>query len=81
MTAEALILFADLVILFTLLVHLFYSEDKPQKEKREFKKTVCDAFFGGKETEISEEEKRDREILEMIERYDGKSVRKEDYDD
>ena len=78
MTIENLILFTDLVILFTLLVHLFFCEEKATKS--EVKKTVCDAFFGRKESEISQEEKRDREILEMIERYDGKRVRKEEND-
>ncbi len=48
-----------------------------RKGKNSFTHTVFEAFFG-KDEKITEEEKRDREILDMIERYDGKSVRRKE---
>jgi len=75
MTTQLIILITDLMIFCVLIFHSFFQKT-PKGEKSEVKKILSDTFFG-KEEKMSEEEKRDREILEMIEKYDGKSIRKE----
>ena len=83
MTVEKINLIINLFILF--FISLMYSSflrkerslKNENKGRNSFSNTVLDAFFG-KEEKISEEEKRDMEILDMIERYDGKSVRRKE---
>ena len=82
MTVGKMNLIINLLILFFIIImycsflrkEVFLKNEN--KEKNSFSNIVFDAFFG-KEEKLSEEEKRDREILDMIERYDGKSVRSE----
>ena len=80
MTIEKINFVINLLILFFIIIiycSFLRKEGFLKNENRKtnsFSNTVFDAFFG-KEEKLSEEEKRDREILDMIERYDGKSVR------
>ncbi len=83
MTVENISLIINLLILFFIIIMYcsFFRKEgflkNENKEKNSFSNTVFDSFFG-KEEKLSEEEKRDREILDMIERYDGKSVKRKE---
>ena len=79
MIVEIINLIINLLTLFwVLLIYCSFRKKEylksGNKVKNSFADTVFDAFLG-KEEKISEEEKRDREILDMIDRYDGKGVR------
>ncbi len=83
MTVDEINLIISILTLFFIIFICFSLFRKKEylsgekKNKNSFVNTVFDAFFG-KDEKISEEEKRDREILDMIERYDGKSVRRKE---
>ena len=83
MTVENINLIINLLILFFIIIMYcsFLRKEgflkNENNKKNSFSNIVFDAFFG-KEEKLSEEEKRDMEILDMIERYDGKSVRRKE---
>ncbi len=74
MIIESVILFTDILILAILVCHSLYE----RKNDKTNNKIVATKSITKKERELTDEEKRDLEILDMIEKYDGKSIRKEE---